>query len=72
MPRPITGKPKKEALQLTLTIEEKENLRFLANRRQTSISDLIGEYAMKEGEKARKAAKKEEKAAARAQKSPSP
>lgn len=61
MPRPKTGKPKKETLLLTLTQEEKENLRFLANLRQMSISEYIGEYARKEGEKAKKAAKKEKK-----------
>lgn len=58
MPRPKTGKPKKETLLLTLTATEKENLRFIANSRQTSISEIIGEYARKEGEKAKKAAKK--------------
>ena len=72
MPRPKTGKPKKETLLLTLTLQEKELLRFLANERQTSISAIIGEYARKEGEKAQKAAKKKEKAAANAKKTPSP
>lgn len=62
MPRPKSGAPKKETLLLTLTKEEKENLRFLANLRQTSISAIIGEYAIKEGEKAKKAVKRKGKA----------
>lgn len=51
MPRPKTGLPTKEKINLSVTAEVKGYLNQLSQVRQQSISEIVSQYALQEDKK---------------------
>ena len=48
MARPKTGKPPKKSLNLTVSVETRDDLTFLSSHHNESISALVSTWAAKE------------------------
>lgn len=63
MPRPKTGLPTKEKINLSVTAEVKGYLNQLSQVRQQSISEIVSQYAEQEIKKLNRKQSREQKAA---------
>ena len=59
MPRPKTGLPTKQKMNLTVSAEVREYLNILSAERQISVSELVSQYAEQEIKKLNRKSRKQ-------------